>query len=303
MKRCFVERNFSAKSLDIIETANAIIDGYLKQGLRLTLRQLYYQFVSHHGLANEQKSYKRLAEIVSDARLAGLIDWDAIEDRGREPMVPADWDAPQDLIRQYTASFRRDRWIGQDVYVELWVEKQALAGVLWPIASRWHVPLVVNKGYSSSSAMYDSARRILRRTDVQDVYDRPCIVIYIGDHDPSGEDMVRDVYDRLNLLRGDRGREIEVRKLALTMEQIEQYKPPPNPAKVTDSRAAAYRKRHGDSSWEVDSLDPATFRRLIDSEMRRLIDMERMDRVIAQEKVDKRSLEDAAQWLEDREED
>lgn len=78
---------------------------------------------------------------------------------------------------------------------------------------------------------------------------------------------------------------------------------PPNPAKVTDSRAAAYRKRHGDSSWEVDSLDPATFRRLIDSEMRRLIDMERMDRVIAQEKVDKRSLEDAAQWLEDREED
>lgn len=300
MKRLFVKKSFGAKSLSIIDTANEIIEGYMQQKLTLTLRQLYYQFVAHHDLPNEQKNYKRLAEIVSDARLAGLIDWDAIEDRGREPMIPSHWNGPADLIRQGARQFRRDRWLNQRVYVELWVEKQALAGVLWPIASRWHAPLVVNKGYSSSSAMYDNARRFVRRSLDGE---RGCVVLYIGDHDPSGEDMVRDVRDRLNLLRGDEGSEIEVRKIALTMAQIRMYNPPPNPAKVTDSRYVAYREKYGDDSWEVDSLDPATFRALIDGEMRSLVDTDEMNRIIERENVDRKLMYDAADELGDNEDD
>jgi len=281
---CYRERSFKPDSLARIETANEIVDDYLGQGLRLTLRQLYYQFVAHHGLPNTEKSYKGLASLISDARLAGLIDWDAIEDRGRQPDVPSDWSGVPSLVESALRAYRLPRWEGQDNYVELWVEKQALAGVLEPLAREFHVTLMVNKGYSSQSAMHESAERFI--TNGQD-QDRSPVLLYLGDHDPSGEDMVRDIADRLGMF-GVEG--LDVQKLALTMPQIRQYNPPPNPAKITDSRAAAYIERHGTSSWEVDALDPSQLARLIRTAFSSLIDQERMDAVKAREESDKAKL-------------
>jgi len=281
---CYREGSFKPDSLARIETANEIVDDYLGQGLRLTLRQLYYQFVAHHGLPNTEKSYKGLASLISDARLAGLIDWDAIEDRGRQPDVPSDWSGVPSLVESALRAYRLPRWEGQDNYVELWVEKQALAGVLEPLAREFHVTLMVNKGYSSQSAMHESAERFI--TNGQD-QDRSPVLLYLGDHDPSGEDMVRDIADRLGMF-GVEG--LDVQKLALTMPQIRQYNPPPNPAKITDSRAAAYIERHGTSSWEVDALDPSQLARLIRTAFSSLIDQERMDAVKAREESDKAKL-------------
>ena len=292
---CYRERTFRPDSLARIETANGIVDDYLGQGLRLTLRQLYYQFVAHHGLPNTERSYKGLAALVSDARLAGLIDWDAIEDRGRQPDVPSDWSGIPSLVESALRAYRLPRWDGQDNYVELWVEKQALAGVLEPLAREFHVTLMVNKGYSSQSAMHEAAKRFIENGQGAE---REPVLLYLGDHDPSGEDMVRDIGDRLAMFGVE---DLDVRKLALTMEQIEQYHPPPNPTKVTDSRAAGYIAKHGASSWEVDALDPSQLAQLIRDEFVDLVDMRLLSRVRQREEADKAKLKQmvAKGWRDD----
>jgi hypothetical protein len=271
-KRAYIQKDITGERLVRIQIANQIIAKYLAMGLRLTLRQLYYQFVAHHGLPNNERSYQNLGKLISEGRLAGYVDWNAIEDRGRVADVPASWTSAQALVEVALRQFRLPRWQGQPHYVELWVEKQALAGVLEPVSDRHHITLMVNKGYSSQSAMYASAQRFLS-------YGAKCessVLLYLGDHDPSGEDMVRDVRDRLHTFGV---RNLRVHKVALTMAQVRHHNPPPNPAKITDSRAAKYIEEHGDESWEVDALDPNTLVQLIETEIKKYLDVPLMEDV------------------------
>ena len=291
-KECFRIKSFNPRDEARIDLCNDIIEDYSGQGLRMTLRQLYYQLVTKNAITNEEKSYKNLGKLVSDARLAGLMDWSAIEDRGRMPDVPSDWSSIASLAEAACRGFRLPRWEGQEYYAELWVEKQALAGVLEPLASKFHVTLMVNKGYSSQSAMYSASRRFLYECNDGE---RKPMLFYLGDHDPSGEDMVRDVRERLEMFGVE---DIVVDKLALTMTQIKKYNPPPNPAKVTDSRAAAYIAEHGDSSWEVDALPPNVLARIISSAFEEIIDKDAMDAIIAREEKGKTALRKAAAKIE-----
>ncbi len=288
MKQRFKTCKFRPDSLERITVCNEIITDYQGQGLRLTLRQLYYQLVSRNVIPNVERSYKNLSTLVSDARLAGLMDWDAIEDRVRTPKKANDWENLASLAESALAAYRLPRWDGQRSYVELWVEKDALAGVLAPIASEFHITLMVNRGYSSQSAMYESAKRFMRDSVVQRV------LLYLGDHDPSGEDMVRDVEDRLVMFGV---KHLHVEKVALTMRQVEEYDPPPNPAKVSDPRAALYIEKHGDSSWEVDALPPEVLTEIITKKLEALVDRETMDEIIAQEELDKDKLRRAVRNL------
>lgn len=284
MRQRFKSVDFKPESLAKIDYCNEVIGRYEEQGLKLTLRQLYYQLVSQNVIPNEERSYKNLGSLVSNARLSGLIDWDAIEDRIREPQTVTEFRDLDHLARTAVAAYRLPRWEDQDAYVELWVEKDALAGVLEPLARDNHVTLMVNRGYSSQSAMYESAQRFLKAEESG----KYLHLFYLGDHDPSGEDMVRDVRDRLAMF----GVEVEVRKLALTMEQIRKHRPPPNPAKVSDSRAAAYIAKHGDRSWEVDALPPEELARIIQRAFSQVIDLHRMDAVKRREEEDKYKLLD-----------
>lgn len=289
MKETFLNTTFSDDKLQKIERANEIVANYQAQGLRLTLRQLYYQHVVRNYITNEEKSYKNLGKLLSDARLAGMIDWDAIEDRVRQPVVPPQWDSLEDILESVYASFRLPRWEGQENYVELWVEKDALSGVLRPLAREFHVTLMVNKGYSSQSAMYEASKRFLAAEDNE----QHTRLFYLGDHDPSGEDMVRDIQDRLRMF----GSEVVVRKIALTMPQIEQYNPPPNPAKMSDSRAARYVELHGAQSWEVDALPPEVLQQLIRDAFESVVDTDLMDAVRAREETEKTLLRNAVRNL------
>lgn len=275
--------NFRDDRRETINQMIAIVEEYQKQGLRLTARQLYYQFVARDYISNEVKSYKKLTSLLADARYAGLIDWDSIEDRGREPTVWQEYDSIKKMIESRIRFFRLPRWNGQPCYVELWVEKQALAGVLEPLASEYHATLMVNKGYSSASAMFESAQRFIAR---QDAEQKP-ILFYLGDHDPSGEDMVRDIEVRLKEFGVA---EIEVEKLALTMAQIEEFKPPPNPTKMTDSRANAYVEKFGNESWEVDALPPDELARIIRAAFERVIDEDALQAVKDDETKQKKKL-------------
>lgn len=288
-KTCFQPKRFGEDRLKLIETANEIIESYQAQGYRLTLRQLYYQFVSKDLIPNTERSYKNLGCAISDGRLAGLIDWDAIEDRVRVPRTPSEFDDIEDLVAAAVRSYRLPRWEGQENYVELWVEKDALAGVLQPIASEYHITLMVNRGYSSQSAMHEAAMRFRRAGQKHD----RLYLLYLGDHDPSGEDMVRDVQDRLTMF----GASVSVEKIALTMAQVDEYSPPPNPAKMTDSRAASYVALHGNSSWEVDALPPNVLAELISTALNDLVDQDAIDVIKAREEKDKAALERAAKRI------
>ena len=289
MKETFVNHRFGPAQLQMVKACNDIVRNYQAQNLRLTLRQLYYQLVTQNIITNEEKSYKNLGKLLSNARLAGLVDWEAIEDRVRVPRMPQQFDDLGDLVTTALSAYRLPRWNGQDVYAELWVEKDALSGVLAPLAREFHVPLLVNRGYSSQSAMYDSSKRF-----IDNAKRGKSILFYLGDHDPSGEDMVRDIQDRLDMF----GAEVSVEKLALTMKQVQQYNPPPNPAKHTDSRYAKYAAEHGNQSWEVDALSPDVLNRLIRTAFRQVIDMEKMDAILEQEKKDKVLLQAAVASLQ-----
>ena len=294
MKRKYRDIKLRPASLALVKQCNVIVAKYQAMNLRLTLRQLYYQLVSANVITNVERSYKNLSSLVSDARLAGLIDWDAIEDRVRVPKRNSEWDTVADLVESACLSYRLPRWAGQDNYVELWVEKDALAGVLQPIASEYHVTLMVNRGYSSQTAMRDSALRFITECDPGLMQKKKAgHLLYLGDHDPSGEDMVRDIRDRLEMFHAN----VRVQKLALTMAQIRKYKPPPNPAKVTDPRADKYIEEHGDKSWEVDALPPDVLTEIISSELEELCDMDLMQEVKDQEEEHREALRKAAEDL------
>jgi hypothetical protein len=264
-KEAFITKRFKKSSLDIIALADGIIGEYQRQGFVLTLRQLYYQFVARGLMENKQANYTRLGGIVSDARLAGYLDWAGMEDRTRGVEAPSAWEDPASIVEAIADQYQEDLWAGQDFRPEVWIEKEALAGVIVPVCERWRVPYFACRGYVSQSAQYVASKRFhswIRKGQTP-------IVLHLGDHDPSGIDMTRENAEKMNLLVGE---PVEVRRLALNMDQVERYDPPPNPAKDTDSRFEGYRERFGDESWELDALDPTVIDALIDTEVQALLD-------------------------------
>ena len=257
----------------------------------LTLRQLYYQFVSRDLIKNSDREYKRLGSIINDARLAGLLDWSRITDRTRNVRMNSHWSTPSDIMRSAAHSFALDGWVGQEYRPEVWIEKDALAGVIGGICEELDVPYFSCRGYTSQSEMWAAAQRMQHHKN----NGQTPIVFHLGDHDPSGKDMTRDIEDRLALFCGY----VQVQRLALNWDQIEQYSPPPNPAKLTDARANGYVAEFGDSSWELDALEPAVIAELIQNAVVGVRDDDAWDEVIGQEETAKRLLDQAAQRWSD----
>jgi hypothetical protein len=284
----FVERKFQDGSLALIEKANEIIEDYQAQGFTLTLRQLYYQFVSRDLIPNKQSEYKRLGSVINDARLAGLIDWSAIEDRTRNVRTISTWDDPAQIVEAVAEQYKEDLWDSQDYRPEVWIEKDALVGVIEPVCRRFRVPHFACRGYSSQSEQYAAGKRF---EDVAFKGQTP-VVLHLGDHDPSGIDMTRDNADRLSMFAREN---VDVRRLALNMDQINRYRPPPNPAKESDSRAESYIAKFGGKSWELDALDPTVIDALIEAEIRSLIDEERWESAKGREDKRRATLKSASE--------
>lgn len=170
-----------------------IVEDYRRQGYRLTLRQLHYQFVSKNWIINHDTAYKKLGGILDDCKYAGLIDWNSIEDRGRIPNIGYSVDDIADALQDTVNHYKLDRQVGQDVIIELWTEKDAISNILERVTRKYHIHLVVNKGYTSSSAIYQAYQRFLELIKSG----KKVKVLYFGDHDPSGLDMIRDIRERL----------------------------------------------------------------------------------------------------------
>jgi hypothetical protein len=255
-----------AATITVVEQANAIMSEYQAQGLWLTLRQLFYQFVARALLENAFNQYKRLGTIIRNARDAGLVDWDAIEDRTREVTVHTFWNDPVGIIGDAAASYREDLWSGQRYRPEVWIEKDALIGVIEAVCTELRVPYFAHRRNNSQTLQHQAGKRFAEYLDQGLIP----LVLHLADHDPNGIDMTRDNRERLALYsRAD----IEVRRIALNMDQVERYRPPPSFVKEGDTRASGYRRRFGtDECWELDALSPVVIADLIRTEIEGLID-------------------------------
>lgn len=286
----FREVKLSMANIERLRLINSIIEEYQEDNLVLTLRQLYYQLVIRNVIPNKQTEYSKLSTLLKEGRMGGIVDWSAIEDRLRKPYTPASFENPREGMEALIDQYQLPRMKGQKHYIEVWVEKDALSGVLSRVTKKYHVPILVNRGYSSASSMYDSYTRFKEFADeLEDGEEGAIIVLYLGDFDPSGVDMIRDIKQRIEEFSKKHYRKFpfNIIPIALTQEQIKTYNPPPNPAKVSDPRAKKFIQQFGGTSWEVDALPPKVLNELLERNIEKYIDMDLYAEVLEQEKDDR----------------
>lgn len=189
-------KGWNADKRTVIDQMTEICEDYQSKGYILSLRQLYYQMVKANYIPNIDIVYKKLSSIKGEAFYGGEIDWESIEDRGRVPHQVG-YDADIAGALSYAAKYYRlDRQIGQTNMVEIWTEKDAISSILKKITSRYGIKLCVNKGYTSDTAIYAAYVRFLEAIEEG----KTCTILYFGDHDPSGLDMVRDIRERISFM-------------------------------------------------------------------------------------------------------
>jgi hypothetical protein len=288
MKEEFVPHRFSAGRQKVLEQASDILDEYEVLGHKLTLRQLFYQFVARGLLPNSHKSYRLVCGVTNDGRDAGEIDWDMIEDRSRT-LQQVGFDAsPTAAIRYAAKTYREDLWRDQPYAPIVAIEKDALLGVIEPVCDRYRVGRLALRGNCSDTVLYELAKLCVEQAD----QDKTPVVLLLTDHDPTGVmSMPPDITTRLERYAEQ---EIEVRRLGLTIQQVKRFKPPNNPAKEKDPRYPAYRRLYGDKSWELDALSPDFIAELVETELQGLIDQELWDAALLLEAHNKRKIQEAA---------
>jgi hypothetical protein len=299
---CYKKHRFERGTKAIIDKANQFIEEYRQMGYILTVRQLYYRFIAkdafpnswidrmyniRNGLdpdtKNTPKNYKRLIPIISHGREGGLINWNAFEDRNRTLYGTNPVEDPDGLTEGIEYRLILDCWRDQPAYVEVFVEKDALGPIIARPANKWRAPHMACKGYLSASQAWKAGLRFREALDAG----KRAILIHVGDHDPSGKDMTRDNWDRLNMFAEQ---DIEVNRVALNMDQIRERNPPPNPAKITDTRFAKYVKEFGNYCWELDALEPQELGDIISTTVESYVDKGKWDAVIKRETSERKKI-------------
>lgn len=286
MKIKYKDWNPRKPSLALLDKCTDILNQYAEDGYDLTLRQLYYQLVAADLIPNKQSEYDKLGRMIDNARNAGMVDWGMIKDRGRALYGLNSWDTPEEFLAEQAGKFHLDPWRYEKIRLQVWVEKDALSSVIKRACTPFRVDYFPCKGYMSASAVW-SMGRLTVESGIE-----KWVILHLGDHDPSGLDMSRDIQARLSLYSSpieghdeyDRP-EVEVKRIALNMNQIEEHTPPPNPLKMTDTKSVKYRAVHGESSWELDALKPATIVDLIQGHIEEHIEgPEKFNSILYQEK-------------------
>lgn len=275
----FIEKKFSAAHKQVIRQANKIIEEYAAIGYRLTLRGIHYQFVARDLYENTPQNYKRLGNILDAARKAGQVPWDGIEDQTRTLRRIPVWDTPEAAVERLKEQFKLDPWERQPTKrrIEVWVEKDAAVNSVKRTCNELRLPYFSCRGYSSSSGLYEAGKRLASFQAAG--YET--LILYLGDHDPSGLQMTDVAEKRVCMYSRC---EVEFKRIALTMEQIREYNPPANFAKDSDSRTPWYIELVGtDDAWELDALSPTVVDALLRSEIEPLIERESWDKTMAEE--------------------
>jgi len=254
------------KSLELLAQVQEIIESY---NFALTLRQIYYQLVVKQIVPNEPKYYQKLSRLCVIGRDEGILPEDSFADRLREIDKPSCWDDLSDYMDTVKQAYRKNKWNNQDMYLEIWTEKDALRGVISPITHKYDAILLVVRGQVSRTAIYESYNRFAQMVEE----DKECYLFYFGDFDPSGISIYNSLVERLRNY-DECGELINFERIALTPEQIINYDLPQDPAKKSDPNYRRFVEQYGDRVVELDSLPPEVLRELIEESIRTTIDEE-----------------------------
>jgi hypothetical protein len=270
----------------VVDRSADLVKGYLASGIRPTLRQVHYRLASLQvgGYQNTVNCYKSLSRKLVDARKDDRIPWNGLADHIRKRQwhkLDENIDF-KEVLESYIDDLGTDPWENQAKHLVIWIEKDALAELVSDVAKRFYVPVCVGRGYSSWTFIHDNL----------DILNDPgAIILYLGDHDPSGLDIERSLGKAIEYFRTGvdvaglfkdflGGSDILkfgngcCRRLALTHEQVQAHKLLPNPTKQADSRAGAYVAQYGDQCWELDALDPTVLKALVTQAIDAEIDKE-----------------------------
>lgn len=267
----------------LLEQIMIIINDYMIKGFVLTCRQIYYQLVARVILTNNQKNYNKVTKIISNARMAGIIDWNAIVDRNRESYMHYYNLGIDDAINDTLEQYRVNRMLLQDVYIEVMIEKMAIYDIIKTVTNKYSIRLTGDKGFCSNTILYDISKRMIRALQEG----KTAYILYVGDHDPSGLTMDKTIKETISLM-GANG--VEFRRVALTSEQVKEYNLPPNVVKDGDRNSGKYKEEHGSTSWECDALPPEILVELLETEILQIIDIKRYNYMCTAEEEDKEKL-------------
>jgi len=302
---------WESRKEDLIEVILHITQNAHNDGYSLSLRRVFYELLSRNLIKNYLEPYNKLSKIVGDMKYTGVLDWNFIKvDEARGLKIDYSVDNITDALEDTVDQYKLDRQEGQTTYIEVWSEKDTLVDVLKRITSKYHIPLCIVKGRNSSSAMYKAYQRFRERISQGDLVN----IIYVGDHDPCGLDMIRDVRERISFMLDNSTLDystinwnmistldykyalpeaFEVLPVALTKYQIDKYNLPANYAKETDNLYKWYVKETGSTEcWEIDALDYSTLTGIVEGTICNLIDMDIYKEIIAKELKDKQALKD-----------
>jgi|TARA_R110000823_G_scaffold66105_3_gene154944 hypothetical protein len=287
-KIAYEERRFAAKTALVIDQANEIMEDYDS----ITLRGLYYQFVARNYLENTIRNYKKLGDIIRNARMAGRISWDLMTDRTRSLYG---YNTSANISQAFTYasySYKEDLHLDQDNYIEVWCEKDALTGTINRPCNHRRISYFPTKGYPSISALKDAADRFQRQVEAG----KKCIVLYLSDLDPEGIAMPKTVQETFNTM----GVDVTIERIGLTLEQVRLYNPPSSLAKATSSRLDDYIEEIGTSEvWELDALSQDVTRSLISDRLDELIDQDRFNAAKQIESRNMRRMVDIADRMDE----
>lgn len=255
----------------------------------MTLRQLYYRLVSAGALANHQKEYNRIKVLMGRLREAGRVRRSWIVDHVRTTLKPSSWSGLADFGETVRHAYRKDFWESLDVYVEILVEKDAVAGTLQPVTEEYDVALRVLRGYSSISFAGEIAEQWSQ-------IDKPIHAYYLGDFDPSGIDIERDAREKIARYAGC---DFEWSRLAIREPDFAKFKLIELPVKQSDKRAGKFLKAQGGRCAELDALPPSELRRRVEAAILQHVDQAEWNRLKQIEQIEKETMQEyVEEWAE-----
>jgi hypothetical protein len=279
-------RGKTQKSLDLIEACRAILREIQPASVRAVCYQLFVRQLIESMAKN---CTNRVSEQIVYARKQRIIPWPWIVDDTRKVHRPVSWRDAGEYVETMLTYYRRERWQDQPIHVEVWSEKSTVSGTLAPVLEKYGVPWNYIHGYTSWTNSHDAAREFRRLK-------KPCVILYVGDHDPSGKHMSDvDIPERFAW----EGVTMALRRLAILEPRARALQLPSFPAsdKRSDSRYQWFLDHHGDTCWELDALSPAVLRETVQLAIEEYIDWDAWKRAEEVEAAEKRSMDDfLATW-------
>lgn len=285
MKKSYGEnQKITRKRLELIQHIDFIINSYASRGMRITVRQVYYQCVAKNIIENNKSAYEKISDVITQGRIAGLLDWDFIEDRTRYTRENSHWNNPQEILEAAAQEYKIDTRATQPFYIEAWIEKDSLVSILENMSRQLDIPCFSCRGFSSVTALHEASERLNNSG-------KKNIILYAGDHDPSGLKIAENIKERLNFFEAD----FDFKRIGLTLEQIQELNLPPYPAKEKDKNFPEYVKNTGlKEAWELDALPPEKLAEIFSNEINALTDFQKLKKLQAKQEKDRSFFYDKA---------